>query len=174
MKHAFLVVPALLLMTGCETVSWLRPIYTPGEIAEEPALAGVWRDADDERVTITREGDGYRFTVEDAKGEKTVLSGYLVRFGGDLYGDLSEKGPGIPDHLLVRIEIYGDRMTWFTLRSEWLRARVKDGTLRAVHFAEGKKDTRWVVNVEPGEAQRMLWMHRYDAWEESLKLSRVE
>lgn len=173
MKKTFLVVPAALLLAGCESVSWLQPLYTPDDIVQEEALVGSWRADDEDTLAISVEGDGYLLTIEDKKGEKTVFSAYLLRIGGELYADLAEKGTGIPDHLPVRIEISGDRMTWFTLDSEWLRKRVKDGTLPSTRISEGRKDTRWVVNAAPVEAQRLLRSYRYEAWEESVKLERV-
>lgn len=174
MKKTFLIAPALVLLAGCETVSWLQPIYTPADIVEEAALAGVWRESDGEIIAIAIDGDGYLFTAEDKKGEKTVFSGYLLRISGELYADLIEKGAGIPDHLLLRIEISDNRMTLFTLDGEWLRKHVKNGTLPATRIAEGKKDTRLVVNVPPEEAQRLLRSYRYEAWEEGVKLERVQ
>lgn len=173
MKKTFLVVPAALLLAGCESVNWLQPLYTPDDIVQEEALAGSWRADNEDTLTISVDGDGYLLTIEDKKGEKTVFSAYLMRMGGELYADLTEKGTGIPDHLPVRIEISGDRMTWFTLSGEWLRKRVRDGTLPSTRISEGRKHTRWVVNVAPDEAQRLLRSCRYEAWEESLKLERA-
>lgn len=173
MKKTFLVAPLALLLAGCETVSWLQPIYTPDDIVREDAITGSWRAQDEDTVTIASEGDGYVLTMIDKKGEKSIYSCYLLRIGGELYADLTEKGGGIPDHLLARVEMTEGRMTWFTLKDEWLRSRVKDGTLPATRFAEGKKDVRWVVNAGPEEAQRLLRSYRYEAWEESVKLERV-
>lgn len=173
MKKTFLMVPAALLLAGCDTVSWLQPLYAPEDIVQEEALAGSWRADDEDTLTIAVDGDGYSFTIVDKKGEKTVFRAYLLRINGELYADLTERGAGIPDHMPVRIEISGDRMTWFTLDSEWLRKRVKDGTLPSTRLAEGRKDTRWVVNVPPEEGQRLLRSYRYEAWEESVKLERV-
>ncbi|NWF84416.1 MAG: hypothetical protein HXY18_11365 [Bryobacteraceae bacterium] len=173
MKKTFLVIPVALLMAGCETVSWLQPLYAPEDIVREESLAGSWRVDGEDTLTIAVEGDGYLLTIEDKKGGKTVYSAYLLRIGGELYADLTEKGGGIPDHMPVRIEMSGDRMTWFMLNSEWLRKRVKDGTLPSTRIAEGRKDIRWVVNVAPEEAQRLLRSYRYEAWEESVKLERA-
>ena len=173
MKKMLLITPALVLLAGCETGSWLQPIYTPNDLVQEEQLAGSWLESDGEAITIAVDGDGYLFTAVDKKGEKTILSGYLLRINGELYADLTEKGPGIPDHMLLRIELTGDRMTWSTLNSEWLRKCVKDGTLPSTRLAEGRKDTRWVVSISPDEAQRLLRSYRYEAWEESVKLERV-
>jgi len=174
MKKTFLIAPVMLLLAGCETVSWLQPLYTPDDIVQEAALPGSWRESGGETITIAVDGDGYLFTSVDKKGEETVFSGYLLRNGGELYADLTEKGAGIPDHMLLRIDLDGDRMTWSTLNDEWLRKSVKNGTLPSSRLAEGRKDTRWVVNVQPEEAQRLLRSYRYEAWEESVKLERVK
>lgn len=173
MKKTLLMIPAALLLAGCESVSWLQPLYTPVDIVQEETLAGSWRADDGDTMTIAAEGDGYLLTLEEKQGQKTVFSAYLLRINGELYADLTEKGTGIPDHVPVRIEIAGDRMTWFTLHGEWLRKRVKDGTLPSTRISEGRKDTRWVVNVAPDEAQRLLCSYRYEAWEESVKLERA-
>jgi hypothetical protein len=174
MKKMFLVAPAMMLLAGCETVSWLQPLYTPDGIVQEATLPGTWRESDGETISIAVDGDGYLFTAEDKRGQKTVFLGYLLRNGGELYADLTERGAGIPDHTLIRIGMDGDRMTWSTLNNEWLRKSVKNGTLPSSRLAEGRKDTRWVVNVAPEEAQRLLRSYRYEAWEESVKLERVK
>lgn len=173
MKKTILIAPVLMVLTGCETVSWLQPLYSPDDIIQDEAVAGKWSAKDGDTVTIAAEGDGYTVTLEDKKGEKTAFTCYLVRTGGELYADLSEKNAGIPDHMLVRIELSSDQMTWFTLDSDWLKSRVKDGTLPTIRIAEGRKDTRWVVNLAPEEARRMLRSYRYQAWEEAVKLERT-
>lgn len=173
MKKTFLVIPAALLLAGCETVSWLQPLYTPDDIVQEEAFAGSWRGGDEDALTIEAEGDGYVVTVTGKQGGKTVYSAYLLRIDGELYADLTERGTGIPDHMPVRIEMSGDGMSWHTLHGGWLSRRVKDGTLPSERLAEGKRDTRWVVNVAPAEAQRLLRSYRYEAWGEGVAMERV-
>ena len=105
MKKMFLVTPAMMLLAGCETVSWLQPLYAPNDIVQEESLPGVWRESEGETVTIAVDGDGYLFTAENKKGEKRSFQGYLLRINGELYADLTEERAGIPDHMLVRIEL---------------------------------------------------------------------
>lgn len=174
MNKTLTLIPAALLLAGCETVSWLQPLYAPEDIIREPAITGQWRVADGDSVTITATEDGYGFTLVDKKGEKTLFSAYLLRIDGELFADLVEDGPGIPNHLFLRVELDYDRMTWHTLRGEWLRKAAKDGLLPSTRIAEGRKDTRWVVNISPAEAQRVLRSYRYEAWEESVRLERVQ
>ncbi len=174
MNKTFTLIPALLLMTGCETVSWLQPLYAPEDIVIEDAIIGTWRADDGDRILIASTEERYDFIFEDKKGTQTRYSAYLIRIDGELYADLTEDVPGIPSHLLIRIEREDRRMAWYTLRDEWLRDGVKDGLLNATRIAEGRKDTRWVVNIPPAEAQRILRSYRYEAWEEAVRLERVQ
>lgn len=174
MNKTLTLIPALLLMTGCETVSWLQPLYAPDDIVREDRIVGEWRAADGDRILIASTPERYDFTLEDKKGTQTRYSAYLLRIDGELYADLTEDGPGIPSHLLLRIELEQGRMTLYTICDEWLRKGVKNGLLNATRIAEGRKDTRWVVNVPPAEAQRILRSYRYEAWEEAVRLERVQ
>lgn len=173
MKKSLLAVPAVLLLAGCETVSWLQPLYAPEDVVFDSDLAGVWRTPEDDTLSISLQGQEYLFTLEEKESRKTVFTGQFLRINGELYADIVEKGPGIPDHMLVRVEIEGDRMTWFTLKDDWLKKSVKNGLLPATRIDESRKDTRWVVNVPPEEAQRILRSCRYDAWEESVRFERI-
>ena len=91
MKRA-LVLAALLslsLLSGCDVQS-VHPLYTERELADDPALLGVWAEKDStETWTFTRrEGGQFDLLFIDEDEKKNTFLACLVKAGGHTFLDL--------------------------------------------------------------------------------------
>lgn len=169
MKRTLLAAAALLSLTGCDRVHFLRPLYSAGDTVQEPALAGVWRDRSPYTLTIRAEDDHYRF--ESSDGFKATA--YLVRLGGTLYADLVEEGAGVPSHKFYRVEVDDRELRLAELKESWALEQVKAHALPFELVEAGKeKDRHFVVTASTGQLQAFLIASPGDAWEEPMAFMR--
>lgn len=164
-----LLFAAVLALTGCERLHFLRPLYMEQEVVQEPALAGEWQDKDRDSLVIEASGSRYIFRSSD--GYRAEVS--LLRLAGELYADVVEEGPGIPDHQLFRVEVDGAELRLAPLNTGWALAQVKAGVLPAEVIEQGKdKDRHFVVTADAGQLQSFLLANAAAAWDEPIVFRR--
>jgi len=152
----------VLLMTGCDVRS-LYPLYTEKDVIFEPLLLGAWKESGqggDVWVFIRDKEDSYR--VVPAAGDFVLaFEGRLVKLEGRLYLDLTvEDVPFeeyvIPAHLLVQIELLGDKMRTAMLDDDKLKKLEELGSLKLGHM------TAQVLTALPKDLQAFVTQHAGD------------
>lgn len=123
-----------LVLTGCSAYT-AHPLYTDQDAVLEPVLVGTWVPTDDSdkgELRVQRLGD-HQYTLDVSTPEENSVQTYvvtLVRLGGHLFADMifdSETVAGkkiespigaVPMHVIVRIEVAGDQLSYATLDSD--------------------------------------------------------
>ncbi|HEX5474239.1 MAG TPA: hypothetical protein VFX12_06205 [Vicinamibacterales bacterium] len=118
---------------GCLVLS-LQPAYDGDSLAWDPALLGVWRDADDNASVRIEAAEWHSYRLHyDYAIERGDLTGFLTVLGDARYLDvrpLSGEDPGsllIPVHAVLRVAIDGDHLEVTPLSYDWLAARLRSG-----------------------------------------------
>ena len=128
-------------MGGC--VLSVAPIVDEEHAVEVPGLAGAWV-ADDDTATIASVGDGdYRVTLveDDGRSRFSARTGKLGdRLVLDAWAELEGNGPAgltesvvgtlIPGHVLIVLELEGDRLRTAVLEADSVVAAIRTGALR--------------------------------------------
>lgn len=167
MNRTLLAAALLLGLAGCNRVYFLQPLYSAGELVQEPALAGVWADSSGNRVVLRAEGDHYRYEEGDTRAQVC-----LVRLAGILYADAVEEGPGIPHHRFFRVRIDGQKLQVAALSEDWVIQQLE---MRRLPFELVEGGGRfYVVTASQRQLQWFLICSPGDAWEEPDELQRVQ
>ncbi len=168
---SLLTAAALLALPGCDRLHFLRPLHAPEDIVQEPLLVGEWRDQDKSCLSIEAADDHYIFK----SGGDFRANVWLLRLGAQLYADVAEDGPGIPDHQFLRVEISGDELRLEPLNTGWALEQVKANALPFERVEQVKgKDRRYVVTAESRQLQLFLLANAAAAWDEPVVLRRVQ
>jgi len=125
-------------------------VITDSHAMFDPRLLGQWEvPADSERVEVSRgEGNSYRITFTEAKGETAQYSARLGRIGDRLMLEVQPADPTaqlpagelfVPQHLLLGIEIGETEVRIALLEVDSIRAAVKSGRLRGAHEVSGNR-----------------------------------
>jgi hypothetical protein len=152
---------ALSLVTGCVVQSG-GPYHAPEEKLDTPAaLRGPWQLVDGplmddkDREALTQippwEFGESEVTSYDKHGTASKLDVTFFRIGKQLYCDsqpspVEEEGPPneywtyhvMPMHLLSKVELQGDRLTFITVDASWLENQVKQGTISLPNLSLGE------------------------------------
>jgi len=157
----------LLVATGC--VYSIHPWHRAGEGKADPALLGVWKDAENNATWVfTQEGDSLSVLYQADK-ELARFNGASFLSGGEHFLDLTPAdgscGSGVaawyllPLHGLHRWELGGD-----TLRLASLKAPALDSLLTGVdHPPLDRSNDRWVFTGSRNDMADFLERHLLDA-----------
>ena len=140
---AVCVIPAACVLTTEAVITDRHAIF-------DPRLLGQWEiPADSERAEVSRgEGNSYRITFIEAKGERAEYSARLGRIGERLMlevqpADASVRLPAgdlfVPHHLLLGIEIGEREVRLALLEVDSIRAAVRSGRLPRAHEVSGNR-----------------------------------
>ncbi|MCX7605060.1 MAG: hypothetical protein N2036_13365, partial [Bryobacteraceae bacterium] len=157
MRRITLAVSALLVLSGCESVDFFRPLFTERDLVREPGLSGEWRGPEgvltvsaypeDPQCPAWRFQPGDRLRLEgDLWDWRFKARACLVRLGGVLYADVVVVRPGIPSHNLLRVEAKGEQLRISLLDQEWMVKQLKAGALPyELVTGFGDEDRHYVV-----------------------------
>jgi hypothetical protein len=162
------------LMTGCDVRS-LYPFYTEKDVVFEPGLLGVWKvsgEGDDVWVVLRGKENSYRVVSPDGG---VTFDGRLLKLGERLYLDLTlAEVPSeefvIPAHLIVQVELSGDRMRTAILDEKKLDKLEAAGGMKLAHM------TTSVLTAPPKELQAFVTQHAGDgaAFSDYSELTRID
>jgi hypothetical protein len=132
------------LLAACAPLT-VAPIVEAGEAVDVPGIAGRWvgEEGDTTTVTAVRAGE-YTLSFSDKNERATRFQARLGRLGDrlvmDVYAQLEKNeaagltetllGTVIPGHLLVVLELQGDRMRAAMLSEDSLKSALRTGVLR--------------------------------------------
>jgi hypothetical protein len=116
-------------MTGC-TVTSVEALYTERDRVFDPALPGVWRNAEQERDTLmVMQAGAHEYTVVRLNDSVEVFKARLVDLGGarfvDIRAEPDTRQPGfsrglwIQGHAFGRISLAGDKLTVRLVEPDW-------------------------------------------------------
>lgn len=162
---AALLTIAATLTTGC--VGSLYPVYSPADVAFDPALLGTWADSESgERAVITRhEKDGYVIVLTEENGKSGRFIAHLARVNGRLTLDLiPDKGAIVaystytdlllPLHAFVFLDTIGPRLRITTLSPDSLGEHLKRNPSAVAHL--GNDADRQFLTAPTRELQTFL------------------
>jgi hypothetical protein len=107
MRFAKLLLCMVLMMAlaGCDSsdsvVGSVQPLFTPGDLVFDSALAGVWTDGDEsdstEAIVLRPHGEnGYTMIVRDGTGREEARYGaWMVNLHGEVYLDILPEAPAV-------------------------------------------------------------------------------
>lgn len=173
-----------LLASGCDDggspfVLSIHPLYTKVDLDSDPVLLGNWvDDQGDVSFIFEKAADqGYSLTVVERDGQqesKAEFEAHLVRLGGadflDIYpksleGDSEfHRAHFIPAHTIAHLSVEPDGMKVAFLSADWLKKRIEDKSVDAVHeSAAGKliltcttEDLRDLVDLYANDGEAFL------------------
>ncbi len=150
-----LALAAALLLTGCSGMISLNPFVTDGEASIDPALLGVWHDADGEDTCIIKQaGMHYAITYVDKSSSAITFEAWLLASGDAKFLDLvpGDDSPfRIAAHTPVRVWTEGTTLRFSFLDSDWLRQQATQQL--ATQLAEDR-----TLITAPGESVRHFLM----------------
>lgn len=128
-------------------ITSLHPIYTKADLVEEPALVGLWAEANSKETWRVSEAKdrSYRAVKSDGEGKTAVFIVHLVRLDDTLFLDaypdrgalpgLDEYGSNfVPAHSFFQILEFKPRLKIAAISEDWIRARGRpDATPRLGH-----------------------------------------
>lgn len=135
MRRLFTAVPFVLalLLSGCVTQS-LQPLFTPKDVAFEPALNGIWVQKDENEQLVFsswKDQTGYSVTYTKEGKFPAGFDVHLVQFGNCRFLDALPAEPEMKNELFAmhfvrahsfhRIWLEGDRLRISSLDPEWLQ-----------------------------------------------------
>lgn len=179
---ALAVVILALSFTAC--VPSLHPLYTNEDVLFDPALLGVWGEADcRERWTFTQAGEAkYKLIHTDKEGVEGEFSVRLVNVAGYRFLDLLPvegeargndfyQGHFQPIHTFVRVTQSAPELRLANLEPDWLSQQLKANPAALRHE---RIKGEIVLTASPKELQRFLLTHLQTpgAFDESLVLTR--
>lgn len=165
---AGMALAATLFLTGCDSVSFLYPLYKDKtDLAVDTDISGNWT-VDGERWTFDRREDGtYRLTW--AKGKDTEQRDVaLVRVSNYLFLDLTAtEETAIRGHEFAQVRVGNDRLEIALLDGKWMETRLGE---RALPYEKpcsgvGGKSRRCVqvITAGPGDLQNFFMRYAPDA-----------
>ncbi len=127
------VLLVMLLLSACDDVVSLAPLYDDTTLISVPELAGTWRVDTNATWTISPAGTKkYHLVIEDVEGQgagerrvtQTKVEVGLVRLSGKLFMDLMSEDFGMtsaPAHIFARIEIEQDVLHVGWVDDAWMK-----------------------------------------------------
>lgn len=164
-----LVVALAAVLTGCYPLS-IQPFFTQKDLVYDPALVGVWKEADSgTSVWTIRRGDATSYEALNTEdGDTRRYQFHLVQLGDARYLDivpLEEEGMAqhIPAHSLHRIRISADVVEIEPLSLDYFDALInahKTGIAQkvAVPIQQGV-DNKIVLTGSTAELQEFVLKH---------------
>jgi hypothetical protein len=133
LPRAAVLAALLLAAPGCLVLS-LQPAYNDEALGWDPALLGVWQDADDNASLEIERGEWRSYRIHYVHPiESGDLTGYLTAIDDARYLDVmpargEDRGAFvIPVHAVLRVALTGDRLELTPLSYDWffdhIRAR---------------------------------------------------
>ena len=164
MRRLLLVLLVLVSAPGCLVVA-VNPVHTRDAVAWEPGLVGEWQNVDDNSSIRVERGEWQSYNLEYAHPiEKGRLTGHLTTIGKNRYLDvMPARGQDhgsflLPLHVVLRIELDGDRLELTPLSYDWFVDRVqKRVAIPGLQVVMDEKDNALVVS--PTAALR-AWIGR--------------
>ena len=174
-RTAFLVaLVSLALVAGC--IPCLRAIYTEKDLVFEPALVGVWHQADGKGVWHFAEAaeKSYRLVVTDQKGKPGEFSAHLAKIGGTLFLDLCPEKPDLPKsdfymfylrptHTFFLVREMSPELRMSFMNPKWLQEHLKANPEAVRHE---RTQHGILLTASTGQLQAFLAKHRNtkEAW----------
>ena len=135
-EAAVIILLVTILLCGCTPPS-LQPLYNESDTAFDPALIGIWRDAEDDTAknyfVSTRGANGAYNIVQVDGGGPASFTAHLVQLGDARFVDLYPAEPLVPTgfygghlvrvHSIGRVWLNGDRLRIGLLQEDWLYTR---------------------------------------------------
>ena len=185
-KFAFSLAVVGLILTGCVVTS-VHPFYTQKDIISGKALIGKWKDpkeTNDHWVFEPGSHDSLKLTI--VSGDETnLISAHLFKIGQDMFLDLFPLKPdapgcppGIPSHMLLKVDQMQPTLKIAALNHDWLLKIVqqKPGTISHVLIQDPDKteNQRVVLTAETAKLQRFVQKRMKDpeAWQDASELQR--
>jgi hypothetical protein len=134
MRRILLLVAALSLAPGCLVLS-LNPAYEGETMGWEPLLLGAWQASDDKASMEIERGEWKSYRIRYVHPVETgTLTGHLTSIGDDRFLDVmpatgEDRGSFlIPAHIVLRVELDGDRLELTPLSYDWMNEQLRAGT----------------------------------------------
>jgi hypothetical protein len=143
MKKLILWMPAVVLMTGCGSVVSNSPLYSDGNVAQDPGLIGTWQAVSGDDILVVRQADNQAYTVlytsmKDS-ASTMLFEVRLVDLQGARFGDLERDTSGwtVPGHSIAKVSRAGDTLTLAFLDSDWLKQEIMNERPAATGLTRG-------------------------------------
>ena len=173
--------------TGNPFAMSLQPFYTKTDLEADPGLVGTWGDKEGDVSFTFEEGKEkeYALVVKERDGEREdsgEFEAHLLRLGGWWFIDFfpKEKNGGsvfyrahfLRGHSLARLTLGRDSMQLAFLNASWLRARIEEKSIDALHE---KADESLLLTGTTQELQELAYCYGNDekAFAEPLSLERT-
>ena len=174
----------LLLMTGCNFIPSVHPLYTDQDLIFDPLLVGVWADKDGNLTgTFTKKAeDAYTLLYVDEKGKNGEFTVHLLEVGDrrflDIYAadtDIQQnefyKCHLLPVHTFMRMQQQGDGLQMASLKQDWIKKYLQEHSDAIKHE---KVDDGILLTAQSKDMQVFLLKHdkTADAWDECSPITR--
>lgn len=178
---ALVVAGTAWLLAGCIPTA-VYPFYRAGDVINDPALLGVWKDKPDgkEHWSFTAgEDKSYNLEIRN-EDQQAVFVAHLFKLGNERFLDIYPTKSGleeglkknpygallIPTHLCVRVRATDPALRMSCLEHEWLTERLKRDPKTLAHVLS--PDGRVVLTGETEVLQAFIKHHLDDtnAWNE--------
>jgi len=189
MKRKFVSLAVILslaiLLNGCGPIESFFPLYKADDKVFETGLLGTWKvekpdpnDPDDKntRWTFAKSGDEtfYDFKWGTVGGKGGFLAkARLARIGSSLFadfeGDTDNKAmdskdtmmpfPVIPVHMMGRVWLGRDSLEIHFLKDDWVKDRIKAGSLSLSHLGENGD---LILTASTDELRKFMQEHAED------------
>ncbi len=164
MKRLLTVAFASLLSPACLVLS-LNPSYEDDTIGWDPALLGLWQDADDRSSMEIEGGEWKSYRIKYVHPiESGTVTGYLTAIGDDRFLDVmpargEDRGSFlIPVHAMVRMRLDGDRLELTPVSYDWISERVRSRTrIPGLHVTLDQKENALIASPT---AELRAWLRR--------------
>lgn len=173
-------------MSGCIVTS-VQPFYLEKDVVPGTPLLGHWKSPKEAgEHWLFEPGDQKSLKLTCISGDETnLVSVHLFKMGQDLFLDMFPLKPdapgfppGIPSHLLLRVDQLQPTLKMATLNHDWLVKVLQERpkTVSHIIIKDGDKadNSRAVLTAETAEMQRFIRKHmkNAEAWQEANELQR--
>jgi hypothetical protein len=178
---------ALVLLTGC-FVSSIYPFYTAKDLTFDPALLGIWGDAeetnDNKEVWVFEKSEAQTYKMSIRGGSETnAYDTHLFTLGGEKFLDNLPRfrmAYQTPEHLLLRVKSISPTLQLQLLDYEWLTKLVEQNPKAIRHIIVPKEagDTNegghLTLTADTSELQKFLLKHlnNTNAWIEPMVMKK--
>ena len=149
MKKTLFWAVSFLFLTGCVLGS-VNPFYTPELVVDVPELYGTWFETengaqDESPIVIAKD----KITTYDDKGTPSDAKIVFFKIDDTLFVDIFPDsgqlkkdlvGDGDAVHLLNRVSIDGEKISFNSLDYEWLSKEVEAGRMTLPHQPPANKE----------------------------------
>jgi hypothetical protein len=187
MKRTISLFALLFILVGC--VPSLHSLYTEEDLISDPALVGVWKEADDggkkaSWAFTAADNKAYSLLVTDEDGKTGNFEAHLLKLKGvmflDLFPDKLEssqsdfyKGHLVPAHSFVRVDQIVPTLRLRDMNFDWMKNFLKD---KPAALAHEKMDDAIVLTASTKDLQSFVAAHMNDEgmFDEKTELKRQE